>query len=590
MKVNEKVNALRAKMTENKIDAYVIPTCDFHGSEYVDDYFKTRQFISGFTGSAGTALITMDKALLWTDGRYFLQAAEQLDGSEFILMKSGESGVPTLYEYIKNNAKSIAFDGRCMPQNMARSIEAIEGINVISNVDFIDEIWMDRPPITSNPIWIYEEKYSGRSVSSKLSKIRQMMKEKNSDVLVITALDEVAWTLNMRGDDIEDSPVFLSFLIVTEREATLYVNRQALDEKSEQYLCDNNVIVRDYDDIYSGIKDIKKSVVWLSSETCNYNIYKTIEKQNTIVDMFTPALQLKAIKNETEIKGMKKAHLLDGVAMTKFIYWLKNVVGNETLDEVSLGNKLEEFRGAAESYIEPSFEPIVGYMDHGAIVHYSATEDSSYDIRPEGIVLIDSGGHYLEGTTDITRTISLGEVSDKMRHMYTLVLKGHLKLAAATFKKGCSGVALDYLARESLWAEGFDYNHGTGHGVGCLLNVHEAPNAFRYRIMDNSQQNPVLEPGMITSDEPGVYIENEFGIRIENLILCVEKETNAFGTFLGFENLTLVPYDEELIDYSMLTDREKKLLGEYNKILKKQLLPYLSDKEKEWLEIYCKSI
>lgn len=587
MDINDRIQLLREKMLENKIDAYLIPTCDYHGSEYIDDYFKAREYISGFTGSAGTALVTMEEAFLWTDGRYFLQAQEQLQKSEFELMKSGEENIPSIYEFIeKSNIASVGFDGRCISYNMARRIEKIEGLKVISDIDFVGAIWEDRPNISAEPIWIYEEKYAGESVTSKLQRVREEMKQNHCDILVLTALDEIAWMTNLRGNDIDYSPVFFAFMIMTQQESSILVQSRVLSKDVRKYLDNHDIQIIEYENVYEEVKKVKNLTVWLNSENCNYNIYKILKENNNICDRYTPALLFKAVKNPTEIEGMKRAHLLDGIAMTKFIYWLKNEVVKNDLNEVIVGEKLEEFRSRAESYIEPSFEPIVGYNDHGAIVHYSATDDSSYTMKPEGIVLIDSGGHYYEGTTDITRTVSLGKVTDKMKRMYTLVLKGHLSLAAAVFKSGCSGVALDYIARQPLWHGGMDFNHGTGHGVGCLLNVHEGPNAFRYRIIGDSGQNPPFSKGMITSNEPGIYLEGEFGIRIENLILCVSKNVTQYGEFLGFEDLTLVPYDKELIDYTIMTERERELLGSYNQKVYNELKIYLDDNERKWLKNY----
>lgn len=587
MEINEKLESLRNIMSRHNIDVYIVPTCDFHGSEYIGDYFKTREFISGFTGSSGTAVISMEEALLWTDGRYFLQAQEQLKDSEFVLMKSGEPGVPAIKEYLRDKLKdgnAIGFDGRTMIASEAEDISLIDGVTVNSDVDLIGEIWKDRPQLSCRPVWSLSEKYSGETRRQKLDRIRAEMTTESAQVLLMTSLDEIAWTLNLRGDDIKCNPVFMSFMILTENECTLFAQKEAFSEEIVAQLRKDNIRVKDYDLIYDDIQIFENNKIWIDKTTANFNIVNAISETNEIMDKFTPPLQMKAVKNFAEIENMEKAHLLDGVAMTKFIYWLKKNVGKIPMSEVSLGEKLEEFRGMAESYLEPSFEPIVGYLDHGAIVHYSATKESDYDIKNEGVVLIDSGGQYMEGTTDVTRTISLGKVTDRMKEMYTAVLRGNLNLAAAVFKEGCTGVSLDYLARRPLWEKGMDYNHGTGHGVGYLLNVHEAPNAFRYRIMENPQLNPVLKPGMITSDEPGVYLEGEFGIRIENLILCVEKYTNEYGKFMGFKPLTLIPFDRELINRDEMTVEEQKLLEEYHRFVYEKISPYLDEDEKEWLK------
>lgn len=587
MTVDEKIKALRDIMGRHNIDIYIVPTCDFHGSEYIGEYFKTRQYISGFTGSAGTVVVTDREVRLWTDGRYFLQADRQLKGTGIKLMRAGESGVSTIMEYLREygvKPLTVGFDGRMMWASMAEEIESIPGITVESGLDLIGELWDHRPSIPCELVWELSTKYCGKSRKQKIIDTRQEMVRRNADVLVLTSLEEIAWMLNLRGNDVECTPVFMSFMLITLESVTLYVQKTALNEDIQSELKMQNIIIREYSDVYGALQKIKNKNVWVDGNSANYNIIRIIRNNNKIIDCFTPALNGKAIKNPTEIENMKKAHLLDGIAMTKFIYWLKHNVGRVKITELSLADKLEEFRSMAKSYVEPSFTPIVGYREHGAIVHYSADEDSDYEITDDGIVLIDSGGHYLEGTTDITRTISLGNVTSKMKKMYTAVLKGHLNLSAAVFKEGCSGVSIDYNARKPLWDLGFDYNHGTGHGVGYLLSVHESPNAIRYRILKDSQFNPEFKEGMITSNEPGVYIEGEFGIRIENLILCKKKEQNQWGTFLQFEDLTLVPYDRELISVENLTNTEKQLLDRYHGMVYKKISPHLTKEERIWLK------
>ena len=588
IEIGKRLSKLREKMDKQGIDIYVVPTCDFHGSEYVGDFFKTREYISGFTGSAGTVVITDKEACLWTDGRYFVQAEMQLT-KEYTLMKEGEKNTPSMREYIasyiagKEKKITIGFDGRCMTTEMQESLCQFRDAEVVCDIDLVGDIWRDRPEISCNPVWRLDQCYAGVTLADKIADIREEMADKSCDILIETVLEDIAWTLNLRGNDIECTPVFLSFLIVGEEEVTLFVQKNSIDDTIETYLTRNKINLKEYDEIYEAVSTIENKKVWVDFTSANYRIVSILKENNEIYNGFSPALTMKSIKNDIEIKNMKKAHLRDGVAMTKFIYWLKKNAGKIPMDEIMLGEKLEYFRSMAESYIGPSFAPIVGYKEHGAIVHYSATKESNYEVKGENIVLIDSGGHYLEGTTDITRTISLGAVTDKMRKMYTAVLKGHLNLAAAVFRAGCSGVSLDYLARKPLWDMGMDYNHGTGHGVGYLLSVHEPPNAIRYRILENQALNVPLQPGMITSNEPGVYLENEFGIRIENLILCKEKESNSFGDFLQFETLTLVPYDKELINTEMLSADEKELLQKYNRRVYEELNSYLSEDEKAWL-------
>ena len=585
MNINNKLKLLREEMVRHNIDIYIVPTCDFHGSEEIGEFFQTRKYMSGFTGSAGTLVVTKNEALLWTDGRYFVQAKEQLAGTEIRLMKSGQKGVLTIREYIERQSGNIGFDGRMMSAHEAEGYRTL-GVKINSDLDLVGKIWKDRPGISCEKIWILEEQYAGKTAGEKITEIRERMKAEGVEVLLITALDETAWILNLRGNDIKCSPVFMSFMLLTMKESIVFCSKEALGTPILEYLKHNDIEIKDYDEIYGFVESIRNSKIWLDKSTANDKIINVIHNSNTIMDKLSPALKLKAVKNKTEIKNMKKAHILDGIAMTKFIYWLKSNVGKQYMDELLLGKKLEEFRSMAESYLEPSFPPIVGYREHGAIVHYSATEKTNYRITDESMVLIDSGGHYLEGTTDITRTISLGNATDKMKKMYTAVLKGHLNLLAAVFKKGCTGVSLDYIARKPLWDMGMDYNHGTGHGVGYLLNVHEAPNALRYRMLENSELNAVFEPGMVTSNEPGVYLEGEFGIRIENLIVCQEKETNEYGEFLEFETLTYVPYDMELIDESLMSEEEIKLLHNYHKKVYEKISPYLDSQEKEWLQTF----
>ena len=575
-------------MERNKINAYVIPTSDEHGSEYLSDHFKTREYMSGFTGSAGTLVVTMYEALLWTDGRYFIQAAEQLQDSEIKLMKAGEEGVPSVEEYLKKNlieGSVIGFDGQTTNARQAEKLAEISEMKIKSDVDLVGEIWSDRPAIEFKPIWRLMDRYAGVSYPEKVANIRKRMEEEKADTLLLTSLDEIAWVTNIRGDDIEYNPVCFSYMVITKYDSLLFANTKSFDEKTIYRLSEEGVKIKEYDEIYDYVKVIPEyTTLWLDKTTTNYSILRSIKPEVKIIDKFSPALHLKAIKNNVEIENMINAHIMDGVAVTRFIYWLKHNVSKEKMTEISIANKLEEFRKSWKTYLAPSFETIVGYADHGAIVHYSATKETDYEVKADNFVLIDSGGHYVEGTTDITRTISLGKVTPKMKKMYTAVLKGHLNLAASVFKEGCSGVAIDYNARQPLWDLGLDYNHGTGHGVGYLLSVHEPPNAIRYRILPDNQFNPVFKEGMITSNEPGVYLEGEFGIRIENLVLCEKKEQNQWGTFLCFKPLTLVPYDRELISFEDMADKEIELLDNYHKMVYEMISPYLTLEEKIWLK------
>lgn len=593
MTVNEKILALREQMLKNRIDAYIIPTGDDHCSEYIGDYFKAREFMSGFTGSAGTLIITMNESALWTDGRYFLQAQAQLKESEIKLMRMGEDGVPSIPKYLSSKLTKnsiVGFDGRTISATEVEEIIAETGIRVNGNLDLVGEMWKKRPEMKFESVWKLSKQYAGISYINKVSKIREELAQNGADILLLTSLDEIAWLLNIRGNDIHCNPVFMSFMVITKDSATLFAKQSAFDKDIIQILSDDGVEFKDYDDFYAYIEKIPQTAkLWLDKNTANYRIVSLI-KNIDIIDRFTPALYMKAVKNEVEIENMKKAHIMDGVAVTKFIYWLKNNVGKENMSEISIADKLEEFRKESETYLAPSFDTIVGYADHGAVIHYSATKETNYGITPENFVLIDSGGHYLEGTTDITRTIALGPVSDEQKKMYTAVLCGNLKLADANFLSGCTGVTLDYLARESLWKLGYDYRHGTGHGVGYLLNVHEGPYAFRYAIRKKAEENAILEPGVIISDEPGVYIEGEYGIRLENLILCVGKKTSECGRFLGFETLTYVPFDVDAINVDDMTAYEISLLRAYHAEVYEKISPYLNNCEKEWLHKVCNAI
>lgn len=594
MTVQEKLSALRSLMLSKKIDAYVIPTGDDHGSEYIGEYYKTREFVSGFNGSAGTLIVTMNEACLWTDGRYFLQAKEQLKGSDIALMSMGEEGVPSIREFLEKSLFSgsvIGFDGKTISARYAEELSEIDGIKINSELDLVGEIWTDRPEVIFESVWRLADRYAGVSYPEKVAQIRSIIEEKGADTLLLTALDEIAWMLNIRGNDVHCNPVFMSFMVITKYDSFVFANKASFDEKMIYRLSEEGIKIRNYGEIYEYLSTIPGGTrLWLDKSTANYKIICSINSEVEILDKFTPALHLKSIKNEVEVENMRNAHIMDGVAVTRFIFWLKHNVGLESMTEISLAQKLEEFRKSWKTYQGPSFDTIVGYADHGAVIHYSATPETDYEIKAENFLLIDSGGHYLEGTTDITRTIALGEITEEQKRMYTAVLRGNLNLADATFLAGCSGVALDYLARRPLWDLGYDYRHGTGHGVGYLLNVHEEPNAFRYRIRENPEENAEFEPGMITSDEPGVYIEGKYGIRLENLLLCVERQKREYGKFLGFDTLTLVPFDVDAINENEMTSEERKLLRNYHKQVYKNVSPYMNEEEKEWLFEVCTKI
>lgn len=590
MTIKQKLNALRILMKEKKIDAYLVPTDDFHGSEYVGDYFKCRKYITGFTGSAGTAIITQDMAGLWTDGRYFIQAADQLRDTTIELFKSGEPGVPTVHQFLNDKLEEgmcLGFDGRTVSAREAEELQELlqeKHITFSVNDDLIGEIWEDRPVLSCEPVMELDIRWTGKSRADKIAEIREQMKAKEADTFILTSLDDIAWLLNIRGNDIHCCPVVLSYLVMMENELRLYANAAAFSEEIRSNLEADGVKIYPYDDVYSYVQSISSDKkVLLSRANVNSRLVSNIPSEVTILDEPNLTLLPKAVKNETEMENERIAHIKDGVAVTKFIHWLKKNVTRTTITELSTAEKLYQFRSEQEHFLGESFDPIIAYGTHAAIVHYSATEATDIPLEARGMVLADTGGHYLEGTTDITRTIVLGPVTAKEKKFFTAVLRGNLNLAAAKFKYGCTGLNLDYLARGPLWELGEDYNHGTGHGVGYLLNVHEGPNSFRWKNLPGNPA-PVLEKGMITSDEPGYYLENEFGIRHENLVLCKKAEKTSFGQFMCFEPLTMVPFDLEGINPEEMTERERKLLNDYHQKVYTTISPYLDEEEKEWLK------
>ena len=590
MTIKQKLNALRILMKEKKIDAYLVPTDDFHGSEYVGDYFKCRKYITGFTGSAGTAIITQDMAGLWTDGRYFIQAADQLRDTTIELFKSGEPGVPTVHQFLNDKLEEgmcLGFDGRTVSAREAEELQELlqeKHITFSVNDDLIGEIWEDRPVLSCEPVMELDIRWTGKSRADKIAEIREQMKAKEADTFILTSLDDIAWLLNIRGNDIHCCPVVLSYLVMMENELRLYANAAAFSEEIRSNLEADGVKIYPYDDVYSYVQSISSDKkVLLSRANVNSRLVSNIPSEVTILDEPNLTLLPKAVKNKTEMENERIAHIKDGVAVTKFIHWLKKNVTRTTITELSTAEKLYQFRSEQEHFLGDSFDPIIAYGTHAAIVHYSATEATDIPLEARGMVLADTGGHYLEGTTDITRTIVLGPVTAKEKKFFTAVLRGNLNLAAAKFKYGCTGLNLDYLARGPLWELGEDYNHGTGHGVGYLLNVHEGPNSFRWKNLPGNPA-PVLEEGMITSDEPGYYLENEFGIRHENLVLCKKAEKTSFGQFMCFEPLTMVPFDLEGINPEEMTERERKLLNDYHQKVYTTISPYLDEEEKEWLK------
>lgn len=588
--MKRELELLREKMRETGVDACLIPTSDFHGSEYVGDYFKCREYISGFTGSAGTLVITLDEAGLWTDGRYFLQAAKQLEGSGIMLRKERQPGVPAIEEYLKRTLKrgeTLGFDGRCIMQDSAEKLITqlnAQGVAVRTDIDLAGAVWKNRPELSAQPVWPLPVEYAGESSQSKIERVREFLVEKKADYLLLTSLEDIAWLLNMRGNDVESTPVILSYLLLGEKKLTWYVQEKCLSEKIKILLDMQGIKAAPYAQIYADVKELPEDEsVYYDKSAVNTALVSSLPEKVKKIEGVNPTFLFKAKKNPVEVENERNAHIKDGIAVTKFIYWLKSQIGKTKITEISAAERLEQFRNAQEHYVEPSFAPIIAYKEHGAIVHYSATKESDVELKPESFVLADTGGHYLEGTTDITRTIALGSLTQEEKEMYTAVLKAHIQLEMARFLQGCSGQSLDVLARTPLWEKGLDYNHGTGHGVGYLLSVHEGPNSFRYRPSVNGRNDCVFEEGMITSDEPGIYLEGKFGIRLENMIVCQKDMENDYGSFLCFDVLTLVPFERSAIIAEELSTKEKEWLNKYHQKVFETIAPYLTEEETGWL-------
>lgn len=587
MEIKERINCLQKLMKENDIQAYIIPTDDFHSSEYVGDYFKCREYMSGFTGSAGTLVVLEESAYLWTDGRYFLQADKQLEKTGIVLMKSGQSDVPIIEEFLKRELKegdTIGFDGRTISKNFAdKLLERIKEKNIKINgtVDLVNIIWKNRPEISKEQVWQLDIKYAGISRKEKMKKIREKMKEAGADVFIDAALDEIAWLLNLRGNDIAYTPVFLSYMIIREDRAILCIHREVISEKIEDELKEDGIAIAEYEEIYKLADEISdKEKVLYDSGSINYNLYNSINKNATIINRESPIALMKAMKNPVEVENIKRAHIKDGVAMCKFIYWLKKNVPLGNVSEISAAEKLVEFRAQMDGFLDQSFAPIFGYGEHGAIIHYSATEETNVVMKDKGLCLIDTGAHYYDGTTDVTRTVVLGELTKEEKEAFTIVLKGNLNLANTTFVYGTTGANIDCVARRPLWEKGMDFNHGTGHGVGYIIGVHEGPQ----NISKNSKSKTKLEEGMIVSDEPGFYKEGKFGIRHENLLLCKKGIKNEYGQFMVFDVLTMVPFDSDGIDLSLMNEDEVDYLNNYHKKVYENISPYLNEEEKKWLK------
>ena len=599
---NIKIGQLRDRMKELGIDAYLVPTADFHESEYVGEFFKCRHFLTGFNGTAGTAVITMDKAGLWTDGRYFVQAEEQLSGSEIKLYRMGEPEFPTLDEFLEEELPvdgCLGFDGRVVNSELGYGLQNLlqeKNVTINCSKDLVGEIWTSRPAMSCEPIWSLDVKYARKSTVEKLSDLRDAMKKNKAQIHLMTALDEIAWLFNLRGNDIVNNPVFLSYALITQDEAYLYVQKEAIKEDTKMgkevcaALAEAKVQVKEYAEFLQDVAALKNEKILLERKKASFAVCESIDASCRIIDEMNPCATMKAVKNATEIENMRKAHLKDGIAVTKFMYWLKHTIGTCDMTEMTAAHKIEELRAEQGNYIEPSFVTIAAYKENAAMCHYHPSDEVCKKLKPEGLLLVDSGGQYLEGTTDITRTYALGPLTEKEKEYYTIVAAAMLKVSTMKFLHGCRGINLDYTIREAFCTRGLDFAHGTGHGVGYLSNVHERPNGLRWKVVPERQDSAVIEPGMICSDEPGLYFAGDFGTRTENLILCVEDEKNEYGQFLKFEFLTKAPIDLEALDTRFMDDADIERLNTYHKDVYETISPYMNEEEKEWLKHVTREI
>ena len=595
MTVAERLSALRKCMQDKHIDIYIVPTADFHQSEYVGEHFKARAYITGFTGSAGTAVITLHDAKLWTDGRYFLQAAKELEGTGVTLMKMFEPGVPTIEEYLEAELKSgqtLSFDGRVVSVGEGDAYASIakkNGAKIDYQEDLIDAIWTDRPPLSEEPVWFLEEKYSGESSKSKLSRIRKEMEDAGCDTHIVSTLDDICWTLNIRGNDIDFFPLVLSYAIIKKDRFELYIDERKLDNKLKSILKKDDVILHPYNDIYEDVKKLpENATVLIDKAKLNYAIFNNIPASVSIVNKRNPEILMKALKNPVEVENIKKAEIKDSIAHVRFMKWLKENLGKIRITEMSASEKLDEFRAEMGNFIRDSFEPISSYGPHSAIVHYSSSPETDVELKAGSLYLSDTGAGFYEGSTDITRTYALGEVPKKMKEDFTIVAISNLQLASAKFLQGSTGLTLDILARKPFWDRGLNYNHGTGHGVGYLLNIHEGPAGFRYKYRAGETEE--IQEGMVITDEPGLYIEGSHGIRLENELLARKGVQNEYGQFLYFETITLIPFDLDAINPAILDEENKKLLNEYHKRVYEEIAPHLNEEEKAFLKKYTRAV
>jgi len=595
MTVPERLSALRKIMKEKGITMLIVPTADFHQSEYVGEHFKERMFITGFTGSAGTALIGLEEARLWTDGRYFIQAAKQLEGTTVQLMKMFEPGVPSLEAFLEEHLKegdTLAFDGRAVSvgegQEYARIAEKKKA-KILYDEDFVDPVWKDRPALSEEPAFDLDEKYAGESVSSKMARIRKEMEDAGCNTHIVSTLDDTCWTLNIRGNDIEFFPLVLSYAIIRMDRFDLYIDERKLDKALQEKLAKDGVVLHPYNAIYEDVKKLSdKDIVMIDPSKLNYALFNNIPKSVKTVEKRNPAILMKAIKNPVEIDNIRKAQIKDSVAHLRFMKWLKENIGKIKITEMSAAAKLDEFRAEMGNFIRPSFEPISSFGPHSAIVHYTSSPETDVEFHTGTLYLSDTGAGFYEGSTDITRTFALGEVPQQMKDDFTLVAISNMHLANAKFLEGCTGLVLDILSRQPFWDRNLNFNHGTGHGVGYLLNIHEGPAGFRWKF--RAGETEVLQEGMVITDEPGFYVEGSHGIRLENELLARKGEKNEYGQFMYFETISLIPFDLDAINPDMLNAEDKKLLNDYHSRVYETIAPLLKEDEKEFLKKYTRAI
>ena len=594
--IKNRLVQLREEMKRVGVDYYLLPTADFHNSEYVHAFFKAREYFSGFTGSNGTLVVWQEGAGLWTDGRYFTQAERELEGTGIQLFRMLQEGVPTIKEFLDREMKEgqkLGFDGRVVPTETGLQLEKTlksKGIMINYTCDLADKVWLDRPALPAGEIWVVPEAVAGESVEAKLSKVKEAMSKNGANSFFLSKLDDIMWLLNIRGCDVECNPVALSYLLVSEERTVLFVQSEALTESTKQYLEENHIYVEEYSAVLVYLEKMPQTrAVMLDKRYCSYAFYKVLQEACGIVETKNPTELLKAVKNPTELNNMREIYLKDSLAVTKFIYWLKTNIGKQGITEITAADYLEMLRREIPEFLDLSFPTISAYNENAAMMHYEATPESHAVLKPEGLLLVDSGGQYMGGTTDVTRTIVLGPVSEEIKKHYTLTAAGMLQMTHAKWLYGCTGRNLDILARQPLWEIGIDYQCGTGHGVGYILNVHEGPQNLRWRFTEGMAE-AVLEEGMDVTNEPGVYIPGSHGIRIENVLVVQKADKNEYGQFMCFDPLTYVPLDLEAIELSFLTETQRKYLNEYHHAVYEKLSPYLSQEERKWLKQQTREI